>query len=281
MLTGFEYHRPTSSRQCSALLHELGPGAKVLAGGTDIVVQMRSGGLRPAHLVDLAGIESAAGIVEDFEEVRVGARTTASAVAAHPTVRAGFEAIAEAAAMVGSRQIQNRATLAGNVGNASPAADTVPALLAYDAQAVVAGPAPRRVRIDDLLVGPRRTNLEPGEWIEAIAIPYVPVHGSSYLKLGRTRGVDIALVGAACLISETSASIALASVGPRAVVVRLEGSFADQASLPDGLAALVRAQVSPIDDVRASAVYRRAMVEHLASRAWVVAWQRLQQVNAA
>ena len=156
----FAYERPTSLPAAVALLTDLGPDARLLAGGTDLIIRLRDGTIQPRVVVDLKRIaELDDGIRDSDGGLTIGARSTMTAIAADPRIRHDFQALAEAAAVVGSVQIRNRATLAGNICNASPAADTAPALLVYGAIVVVAGPAgTRRIPIDDVFVrsGSRR-----------------------------------------------------------------------------------------------------------------------------
>ena len=169
----FEYARPGSLAEAVALLAERGPEARVLAGGTDLVIRLRDGSLAPRLVVDVKRVpELAPGIRLSGENLVIGATTVMTDVAADPLVRRHAPALAEAAAVVGSVQIRNRATLAGNVCNASPAADTVPALLVHGAVAVAAGPdGIRRIALDDLFVRSGITTLLRGELVTAIELP--------------------------------------------------------------------------------------------------------------
>ena len=157
-------HRPNDVSHVATLLRDLGPTARLHAGGTDLVVQMRSSDASPDHLVDLGRVSGIAGIRVAPESVWIDAMATLALVIAHPVVRGKFPALIDAAMLVGSTQIQARATLAGNVCNASPAADTVPALQVHDASVLVIGPhGEHLVPIGDFATGPRQTVLRPGE----------------------------------------------------------------------------------------------------------------------
>ena len=277
MLTGFDYHRPSTEQELRTLLVELDE-ATLLAGGTDVLVQMRNGRIRPRHLVDLAGMDRLRGIdVSADGTAHVGAATCVRDVVEHPHVRNHFAAIAEGGREVGSVQIQNRATLVGNVCNASPAADTAPGLLVFDAAVHVAGPAEERiVPMRRFFRGPGACDLRPDEWVRSIAIPPPGPAGSCYLKLGRTRGVDLAIVGVACRVSATGASMGFASVGPVPLHVDLTDiQDLDAADLQDPSLQTIRSALQPIDDVRASAAYRHEMALVLARRAWRLARARL------
>lgn len=275
MLAGFDFHRPTSGSEVDALLREHGDGARLLAGGTDLLVQMRNGRLRPSHVIDLGAVPGISSVEEEPNTIVIGARAPVVDVGDHPTIRADFEDLAEGCAKVGSIQIQNRATVGGNICNASPAADTVPALVAHRAEVVstLAGES-RAVRLEDFLVAPGQTALRPGEWVSAIRIPRpVERNGGAYVKLGRTRGVDIALVGAACHMTDLGVRIAFASIAATPIAVDVPGDPAD--ALPAAAAEEIEDRLRPIDDVRASSDYRRAMALVLAARAWRIAFERM------
>jgi len=272
---GFEYHRPRAPEEVDALLAEHGEEARLLAGGTDLLVQLRSGARRPAHVVDLVELRDLSAIAVSGRRLRVGATTRIWELAEHPVVRERFAALVDGARCVGSLQIQSQATLVGNVCNASPAADTAPALLLYDAVAAVRSARGRReLPLAELWVGPRRTSLAADEWVEALLLTDPGPHGSGYVKLGRTRGVDLALVGIACLDTGSEVRVACASVAatPRRLpaVERVLAAGADDPALGDALAGEIR----PIDDVRASARYRLAMAAVCCRRARALAARR-------
>ena len=141
-MRAFAYERPTDLADAVALLAEHGPEARPLAGGTDLIIRLRDGSIRPRIVVDLKGIAELDGEIREGDgQLTIGARTVMTDIAADPRIRRDHEALAEAAAVVGAVQIRNRATLAGNICNASPAADTAPALLVYGARVIATGPA--------------------------------------------------------------------------------------------------------------------------------------------
>lgn len=273
MLERFVYYRPRSSDEVTGLLDEFGDMAWLHAGGTDLIVQMRAGVVRPRHVIDLNEVEGLREVegLPNNGGLRIGAGVTMGRLRFDKRIRVGWPALAEGAAEVGSRQIQNRATLIGNVCNASPAADTVPALFLYGASLNIQGPEGRRtISIEEFAVGPRRTALQLGEWVTSVDIPRGPSRsGSAYVKLGRSPGVDLALVGVACLVSPQQTRLALASVAPtvrRALAT--ERLLEDSSTFPEEAATVLRDEIAPIDDVRASADYRRTMASKLARRAW-------------
>jgi CO/xanthine dehydrogenase FAD-binding subunit len=283
MLTGFDYHRPSTEQELQSLLMEL-DDVTLLAGGTDVLVQMRSGRLRPRHLVDVSGVSPLRGMEGSVEDgLDIGAVASVRDVVRHPYVTEHLAAVAEGGREVGSVQIQNRATLVGNICNASPAADTAPGLLVFDAVVRVAGPTEERsVPLRRFLRGPGATDLRPGEWVRAITIPRPEPSGSCYLKLGRTRGVDLAIVGVACRVSSTDAWIAIAAASPIPLCVDLAGiQDLEATDLQAASVAAIRAVLQPIDDVRASAAYRQEMAIALARRAWHLARRRFAETVAA
>jgi carbon-monoxide dehydrogenase medium subunit len=272
------FHRPQDADAVSALLAELGPEARILAGGTDLVVQMRVGRAAPRHLVDIGGIGSLAAVTVGDDGLRIPANARVTDVVERLGRSSGYQALAEAAICVGSMQVQNRATIVGNVCNASPAADSVPALLVHQAQVEIVGSRPRREPLEAFLIGPGRTALAPGEWVAALRLPTPGMAGSAYVKLGRTRGVDLALVGVACRIDARGTRLAFASVAPTALLIDFPGSVIER--LSDEAADVIAARIRPIGDVRASAEYRSAMAVTLAREAWTIAHARLRGLPA-
>ena len=275
----FILHRPGASDEVVELLSELGASARIHAGGTDLMVQIRAGAVEVGHVVDLGRIPGLRLIREmDDGSVRIGAAATMCDVYSSGIINDRFPALADGARLVGSQQIQNRATLVGNVCNASPAADAVPALHVHDARIRVIGPIGHRsVAIGGFAVGPGLTCLERGEWVAGIDLPLDGAGSSAYQKLGRTRGVDIAVAGAACRVSNSEVRVAFASVGP--TVIRgshTEAALSEIRRFDEDVAAAVQLDISPIDDIRSSARYRRLVTPVLAKRAWARAAGRVE-----
>lgn len=283
-MRAFAYQRPTRLDDAIALLAEHGPEARLLAGGTDLIIRLRDGTIRPRVVVDLKRIaELEGGIREGDGHLTIGARTVMTDIAADERIRRDYQALAEAAAVVGSVQIRNRATLAGNICNASPAADTVPALLIYGAVVVVTGPTgTRRIPIDEFLVRSGVTTLGPAELVSAIELPRpARPRGSVHVRRTRRRGHDLASVTLACAIDTNRVTrLAYGSLGPRPLLVVDEsGALADPAvpdlAKTDRLEALfVDASPSP-RSMRASPEYRLAMLHVLGLRAIATAIDRL------
>ena len=275
----FRYEQPTRLADALALLAE--GSARVLAGGTDLVIRLRDGSLRPDVVVDLKRIaEIDDGIHEVDDRMVIGARAVMTDIAAHPRVRADFPALAEAALVVGSVQIRNRATLAGNVCNASPAADTAPALLVYDAVVVAAGAGgERRIPIDAFFVRSGVTTLEPGELVTAIELPLpTQARGSVHQRRTRRRGHDLASVTLACAITRDGTTrLAYGSVGPRPVLATADGG---EGLAGDVLERMLSAASPSPTSLRASPEYRLAMLRVLAGRALERARRRLAEQPA-
>ncbi|HZC32415.1 MAG TPA: FAD binding domain-containing protein, partial [Candidatus Bathyarchaeia archaeon] len=231
----FEYERPTDLDAAVGLLAEHGPDARLLAGGTDLIIRLRDGSLRPRIVVDVKRIaELDARIAERDGDLAIGARTTMTAIAADERIRRDYRALAEAAAVVGAVQIRNRATLAGNLCNASPAADTAPALLAYGARVVAKGPAgTRTIPLDDFFVRSGITILARGEIVQSIELPRpTQPRGAVHLRRTRRRGHDLASVTLACTVDADGVTrLSYGSLGPRPILVVDEtGLLADPAA---------------------------------------------------
>ncbi len=280
----FSYSRPSSLAEAVALLAERGPGARVLAGGTDLIIRLRDGSMAPGLVIDVKRIpELAPGIRVDGDCLVIGATTVMTDIAAHPVVRRDLAALAEAAAVVGSVQIRNRATIGGNLCNASPAADTAPALLVHGAIAVAAGPdGVRRIPVDELFVRSGVTTLARGELVTAVELP-LPAEriASAHQRRTRRRGHDLASVTLACGVDRAGvARIAYGSVGPRPLLrVDATGALVDPGASDEAKAAIfetIFADASPsARSMRAGPDYRLAMLRVLGRRALAVALGRL------
>lgn len=282
----FHYARPASLAEAVALLAERGPDARVLAGGTDLIIRLRDGSAAPSLVVDVKRIpELAPGIRAGADgSLVIGATTTMTEIAAHPVIRRDLAALAEAAAVVGSVQIRNRATLGGNLCNSSPAADTAPSLLVHGAVMVAAGPAgERRVALDDFFVRSGVTTLLPGELVIAIEIPAPPDGrvASAHQRRTRRRGHDLASVTLTAGVDRAGVTrIAYGSVGPRPLLrVDATGVLADAGASSEAKAAVfeqIFADASPsARSMRAGPEYRLAMLRVLGWRALAAAQERL------
>jgi len=279
----FTFEQPrTLARAVELLAND--PAARILAGGTDLIIRLRDGTIRASTVVDIKRIEELPGAISPVGGgLAFGARTTMTDVAGHPMVRDRYTALAEGAAVVGSIQIRNRATLAGNAVNASPAADTTPALLVFGAVVVAAGPGgERRIPIDDLFVRSGETTLQPGEIVTAIEVPALAGRaGSVHLRRTRRRGHDLASVTVACAVLESRETrLAYGSLGPRPLLrVDRSGVLADPDAAEDARAAALEALVAEAapspTSMRASPDYRLAMLRVLGLQAAATARARL------
>lgn len=278
----FAYLQPRTLAEALGALREYGPEARVLAGGTDLTVALRDGKLKPRAVVDIKRVADLSGAVDVHpDHVAIGARASMADIALHPEIGASFPALIEATGVVGSFQIRNRATLAGNSCTASPAADTVPVLAACGAAIEIAdGEGRRTMPLVDFIQGHRRTALARGEMVTAVLLPRParPV-GAAFERLTRRRGVDLATVNVCCAVDSAGVTtFALGAVAPRPFVARDEGTLADPrtgAGERRALIAALLADIAPITDVRASADYRRAMAGVMAERALARASARL------
>ena len=282
----FDMVLPTSVEECLRTLAERGPDARVVAGGTDLLVQLKNGMLRTGCVVDLSGVSQLRQLARaNGSGLRIGAAVTARTLERDPGVKAAYPAICESGALVGSVQVRNLATLGGNLCNAAPSADMAPPLLALDAEAVIAGPkGTRRVPFASFFLGVRRTVLQPGELLVEIAVPDPGPHsGGNYRRHTPRRELDIAVVGVASQLTLSKgvcakARIALAAVAPtpvRAAAAErlLEGHPVTPELIERAAGAAVEA-ARPISDQRGSADFRRHLVQVLTRRTLTTALAR-------
>jgi carbon-monoxide dehydrogenase medium subunit len=258
----------------------------VLAGGTDLLVQMRSLANWPRRIVDLKRVPELTRIEVDADVLRIGAAVPAVEIVEHAQLRALIPGLVEATDLIGSTQIQGRATLGGNLCNASPAADTVPAMIVLGATCVVVGPGGERtVPVAEIATAPGQTSLSVGEFVSEIMIARPPAgSGDAYLRLIPRSEMDIAIVGAgACVHIDAAgvcshAQVAIGAVAPTARVVpdagaALLGSSLDEPAL-ERMQEAVRAACDPIDDKRGTVAYRTKVAGVLARRATAIAAER-------
>jgi CO/xanthine dehydrogenase FAD-binding subunit len=283
-LPQFDYLAPSSAEEAATALAVT--GARALAGGTDLLVQLRAGRIAPAAIVDLKRVPGATGIREDAGGFVIGAATSGAAIGEHAGLARAWPGVVEAANLIGSTQVQGRATLAGNLCNASPAADSVPALIAARATCVIVGPNGRReTPVEQVAVGPGRTSLAPGEFVLEFRLPKRPQRASdAYLRLIPRTEMDIAIVGVGISLAldpdgaVSEAYVALGAVAPTALLVHaagaaLVGSKLDEAAL-ERLDAAARGACIAISDKRGTIEYRTKIAGVLARRAALIAYQR-------
>ena len=280
------YEAPESVEGAVTLLARANGDARVLAGGTDLLVQIRSDLLEPELIVDIKRIPATRAISPEGGGWRIGAAVTGAELAEHPALRRTWPGVVEAANLIGSTQIQGRATLGGNLGNGSPAADSVPALVAAGAVATVAGPAGSRdLPVEDVMLGPRKLALAKGEFIVSFRLPpRPPGSGDAYLRFIPRTEMDIAVVGAGVSLTVdvggvvTAARVSLGAVAERVLLVP-EAARAITGSPLDGpaqarLEAAARSACRPIDDKRGTREFRTTVAGVLARRAALIALGR-------
>jgi len=280
------YEAPTTLARASELLRE--SGARALAGGTDLIVQMRTGRAAPGVFVDVKRIPELMRIDVGPKEIWLGAAVPAAVVVEHAELGRLFPGLVEAVDLIGSTQIQGRASVGGNLCNASPAADTVPALIAVGALCVISGPGgERRVPAEQFNTGPGRNVLKPGELLAGFAIPRPAARtADAYLRFIPRTEMDIAVVGAGVSVTLdasgtcTQARVALGAVAPTVLLVpdaaaALVGSRGDDAALARAAEA-ASAAARPISDKRGTVEYRRRVSGVLAKRAAAAAFARAQ-----
>jgi carbon-monoxide dehydrogenase medium subunit len=290
-LEAFDYAAVRSVDEAVALLAQRGDEARVLAGGTDIIVMVREGRRKVGLLVDIKGIPEVNQLSFDpTTGLTLGAAVPCHQIYAQPDIVAAYPGLIDAVSLVGGMQIQGRATVGGNLCNASPAADTTPALIALGATCVIAGPNGRReVPVEQFCTGPGRTVLEQGEFLVSFHLPPPqPRSGAAYLRFIPRNEMDIAVVGAgASVVLNTdhsafvSARVALGAVAPTPLFVETAGAAVAGKPVAEETiqqaAEAARAAARPIDDMRGTAPYRRHLVGVLTRRALHGAIQRAKE----
>ena len=285
-MNGMRYEAPSSIDEASALLAGASGEARVLAGGTDLLVQLRSGMVAPELVVDVKNIEEMMTYSVNDGAYTIGAAVPSAQLHEDADLLGMWTGVIEAMDLVGSTQIQGRASLGGNLCNASPAADSVPAMIAAGAVCTVAGPNGRRdVPVEDICTGPGQTSLAKGEIVVTINLPKQAARtGDAYLRFIPRTEMDIAVVGAGVCLSLddsgtcTDARVSLGAVAPTALLVKecadaLIGTKVDDAAMAN-LDAAARAAASPIDDKRGTVEFRTKVSGVLARRAAAIALER-------
>lgn len=281
-----DYQAPTSLDAAVDILAGAKGDCRILAGGTDLLVRMRSDMAEPDTVLDIKRIDSLRTITEEDGGWRIGAAVSGAEMSEHEGLTTAWPGVVEAANLIGSTQIQGRCTIAGNLCNASPAADSVPAMVAAGALARVVGPdGVRDVAVEDIPTGPGKTSLAKGELVASIFLPARGERsGDAYLRFIPRTEMDIAVVGCGVSLtldgngSCTAARVALGAVAPTVILVpeaaeAIIGTPLDDAAL-EALSAACRAAAKPIDDKRGTAEYRVHMAGVLARRAATIARKR-------
>ncbi len=285
-MTDIRYVAPRTLDEAIGAFAAAGSAARIMAGGTDLLVQMRSGLVRPGLIVDIKKIGEMTEISETADGgFRVGAAVSGMELAEHARFGKVWPGVLEAVNLIGSKQVQGRASAGGNLCNGSPAGDSVPAMIAAGAVVTVQGPNGRRdMMVEDVPAGPGRTNLKPGEILVSFTLPPRPKgSGDAYLRMIPRTEMDIAVVGIGVSLTLkdrvcTAARVGLGAVAPTALLVEpaaqaLIGSKLDDAAL-EAAAAACRAACRPIDDKRGTIAYRTKTAGVLLKRTAAIAAQR-------
>ena len=288
-LPEFEYIRPATLAEACEFLSHYPDSARPFLGGTDIFVRMRDGFITPRYLVDIKNLDGTNDLPFDPQMgLTIGAAVNMNRVAASPDVQAYYPLLAEACRSVASYQLRTRATIVGNLCNASPAGDTIGACLVLDGILHIYGMNGfRQEPLSAFFLGPGKTTLKPGDIVTAIHLP-IPPKGCAgkYMKLGRNQLSDLSIVGVTALGYKDSTCpsgyrfrLALASVAPVPLIpLEVENHLANEPITPDAIheaARLASEACTPIDDVRGSARYRRQMVRNLSVKALTAVWKQL------
>jgi len=286
-LPKFDYHTPASLPEALKLLSAHGKDAKLLAGGTDLILAMKQHTVAPGHLINLKTIPGLSGIKADAKGLTIGALTTMAEIEGSTIIKETYTPLWDAACVMASPQVRTLATIGGNLVSAVPSADTAPPLMVLSAQAHITGPAGERTcPVEALFAGPSACSIAPGDVVTRITIP-LPAGKGAYLKLMRRAALDLALVGVAAYVTLdaknvcTDVKIALGAVAPTPI----RATSAEAVLLGKVLTEETAAQVGkvagtecrPITDVRASQEYRCSMVEVLTKRALLQAMNRAAQ----
>jgi carbon-monoxide dehydrogenase medium subunit len=281
-----QYAAPKTIKEAAGLMAKAKGRAFVLAGGTDLLVRMKGGFVEPDLIVDIKRIPALQTITRSASGFRIGAAVPAAMLGENTALRKAWPGVVEAANLIGSDQIQGRCTIVGNLCNASPAADSVPAMVAAGAKAVIVGAKARRtVPVEQIVTGPGKTSLKKGEVIEAITLPKPPARtGDAYLRFIPRTEMDIAVVSAGICLTLgpkgviKQARVALGAVAPTVVLVpaaakAIIGTQLDDRALAE-LALACAAACKPIDDKRGTIEFRTDVAGVLARRAARIAYQR-------
>jgi carbon-monoxide dehydrogenase medium subunit len=265
----FEYFEPRTLEEASRLLGRYAGSASVLAGGTDLLVEIKEHLRRAAQVINIKRIPGMRTLAFDPQAgLRIGALVTAREVETSPFIIEHYPSLMQACRELGSIQVRNRATIVGNICRASPSADTIPPLIADGAELRIFGAAERTVPLEDFFTGPGKTVLKAGEIVTEILVPApAPSTGKVYIKHGRRKAMELATVGVAVTRSPKETRIVLGAVASTPIRARKAEDVFSKTKDPNQAAEAAMGEARPISNVRASAEYRREMVRVLTRRA--------------
>lgn len=283
----FAYHHPREIKALLGLMQQNNSNFRLLAGGTDLLIRIKTGRIAPDTLIDIKSIpELNCGIKQEADIVKIGALTLMATLENDPLIKQYFPALAEAVHNVGSVQIRNRATIAGNLCNASPAADSAPALLIYKAMVrCISHRGDRILPLSEFILGPGKTALAPDELLQEIILPMPEADQfAAFARLTRRKGVDLATINLCCQVSKKGITrFVLGAVGPIPIMVEeADGYLSSSTVSADQKRARIEqlmVQAAPISDIRASKEYRQAMLSVLGQRALEKALENLRAAN--
>jgi len=280
LLPKFDYHEPATIKEACQIMAEHGDKARLLAGGTDLIVHLKKGLISLDHMVYLSKISRLKEISETAGVIKIGSCCTMTQIAESELIQTKLKAVMKGVSAIGSVLVRNRATLGGNICNGSPAGDSLPSLISYGASVTLESLAGTRdVLLEDFFTGPGKTSIKSGEILSEILLPVPPEgSGADYIQLGKRKSTEINVVNVASYISLNktngtidTARIALGSVGPtplRAPVAEgvLKGETPSDALFAEAGERARRDDCKPINDFRGTADYRRAMIGVLTKR---------------
>jgi CO/xanthine dehydrogenase FAD-binding subunit len=289
-MNDFEFTQPESCSDLAVLLQD--GNSTILAGGSDLIPRMRRSQFSPDRLVDISHLSDLRSISRTESQIKIGSLSTHADLIHSDLLQQSAPLLAQAAKTIGCQQTRQRGTLGGNLANASPAADTAPALLALDAEVNIAGlHSDRTVPLTQFFITPGKTCLQPGEYITGVqfGIP-TGCWGTSYIKLGKRNGMAIAIASVAVYLEVDPAGfirqvrVAFGSVAPTPLrCSTVENLLSGKKASPDlfeQVSREIQRDISPIDDIRATETYRRHAVEIILNRALSTAWQQTQERTA-
>ncbi|MDX1785373.1 MAG: xanthine dehydrogenase family protein subunit M [Roseovarius sp.] len=281
-----QYFKPQTAAEATDILAKGAGKARILAGGTDLLVQLKSGMIEPESIVDIKHLDGMRDITQEDGGYRIGAAVPGIKLGQHAGVVALWPGVVEACELIGSTQVQGRCTMVGNLCNGSPAADSVPAMVAANAVVRIVGPdGTRDCAVIDIPTGPGKTSLKPGEFVTSVFLPARPPRASdAYLRFIPRTEMDIAVASAGVSLelaedgTISAARVTLGAVGPKVMLVEdaanaIVGTKLEDAAI-DALMAACRAAASPIDDKRGTVEFRTHVAGVLAKRAARIAMQR-------